>query len=171
MKTKTLLMAAVVAAILIGTSCSSNKSKSVDVDQLFSTYMTLDDIPSFAQKGSVDSVINLVETAFKSKDYKGVTNIIASNQSEFDEADFDLIYIYQGVSYAKTGKYDKAHEVLANNEIYDNSIYGQMANWYLAMSMMKGQNVSEAKKLFTKFANDPTNYKQAEAKEILKKMK
>lgn len=169
MRTKTILGATVLSIIILA-SCGQNKEKAVDIDSLISTYMSVDDIPSFTQRGSIDSVLNIIETSFNSKNYEAVNDIIIKNQESFADGDKDIVYIYQGVSYAKRGMYTEAYNVLANNEIYENSLYEQMANWYLAMSMMKTQNVSEAKKLFTAFANDPSHYKQEEAKEILKKL-
>lgn len=169
MRTRT-IFGATVLAILIFASCGQNKQKVVDFDSLISAYMTVDDIPSFTQRGSVDSVMNIIETSFNDKNYEAVNNIIISNQESFADSDKDIVYIYQGVSYAKRGMYTEAYDVLSNNEIYENSLYEQMANWYLAMSMMKTQNVSEAKKLLTSFANNPSHYKQEEAKEILRKM-
>lgn len=168
-KTKLIFSAAILFAVLMVTSCNSEPKGTVD--ELISTYMTADDLPTFTERGTTDSLLSLIETSFNSKEYELVNNIVIANQDSFSQEDLDAIYLYQGVAYAQRGMYDKAYDVLANKEIYDNSLYGQMANWYLAMAMLKNQKVSEAKKLFTQFANDEKHYKQEESKEILKKFK
>jgi len=161
---------AAVAAVLVLAIFFMRNNKTVDYGQLYDQYASLDELPSFTERGITDSVMSLIETQFYAKNFKSVNTVVEDNEEDFDEDQKSLVYIYQGVSYGERGMYQQAYDALSSTELYDNSIYSQMADWYLGLAMMRGESIAKAKEIFTLIAKDDGHYKQADAKQILKKL-
>ena len=178
MNTKNLFRIAGVVAVIavVFISCKNgnmpaNETAHADVSDLYKEYMDVSEIPTFTTRGATDSVLSLIEMSFTSKEFEKVNSIIADNESNFDEEQKDLIYIYQGISYGERSMYDKAYESLNNSEIFEGSLYEQMADWYLGMTLLSSNNLVKAKELFVSISENENHYKQQEAKTILKKIK
>ena len=171
MNIRTLLGTAAVAAVLvIGIVMLKNNSGATDYDALYAEYASLDELPTFTVRGVTDSVISLIETQFYAKEFEDVNNLISNNEESFDDDQRSLVSIYQGVAFGERGLYDEAYDVLSNAEIFENSIYAQMTDWYLALAFLNGESVPKAKELFKEMAQNDNHYKQAEAKQVLKKL-
>ena len=178
MDVKRLFRVAGIAAVLVvglllwkNFDSSSNDAVFADGKAIYSEYMDASEIPTFTVRGLTDSVLSLIETSFISKEFEKVNTIISSNESNFDEEQKDLIYIYQGISYGERNMYDKAYESLNNSEIFEGSLYEQMADWYLGMTLLSSNNMGKARELFVSISENENHYKQQEAKTILKKIK
>jgi hypothetical protein len=169
---KVLWSSLAVAAILILGVFLFKPNEKADATQLFSAYINTDEIPSFAERGGQsDSILILIETLFQQKRFEAVNELILNHQSDFNPETIDLISIYQGVAYGETAQYQNAVATFSNPEIFKYSIYQPMANWYLALYLLKSEQIIEAKIQFMEIAENSNHYKQKEALEILKKMK
>lgn len=164
-------LAGVAAIVVVGIILFNRKNQETpDHSQLYAEYASLDEVPSFTVRGATDSIINLIELQFQAKNFEDVNTLVVEHEDEFDEDQKSLMNIYQGISYGERGMYDQAYDVLDNTELFDNSIYSQMAEWYLGLALMKGDSDKRAKEIFMDIASNDNHYKQSEAKQILKRM-
>lgn len=161
----------VAAAIVLAVVFLNKGGADTDYGSVYDQYASLDEIPTFTVRGATDSVLSLIETQFYAKQFADVNTIINENEEAFDDDQKSLVSIYQGVSYGERGMYEEAYEVLSKRELFENSLYDQMAEWYLALALLNGEtSARRAVEMFKEIAGDDTHYKQAEAKQILKKL-
>ncbi len=167
------IAAVIVVALLLWKNFGSSSDKAVFADgkEVYNEYMDMSEVPTFTVRGATDSVLNLIETSFSSKEFEKVNTIISNNESAFDEDQKDLIYIYQGISYGERSMYEKAYESLNNTEIFEGSLYEQMADWYLGMTLLNSNNMHKAKEVFAGISQNENHYKQQDASKILKTIK
>lgn len=93
-------------------------------------------------------------------------------ESLASDTTFDLqtpAMLYGGISFLEINAPDKAIALLT--QISQNSLAAQEANWYIAMSYLQLEEVSEAVARIRQIAENPDHYKVREATELLDKLK
>lgn len=162
-------VASVAALIVIGFFIFK-PSNPIDYNQLYSAYMNVDEIPSFTERGTSDSILTLIEANFNAKNYDQTIEIISMYETNFPPEKTALINIYKGVTYTELGQYDEATSLLSEESIFSESLYNQMSQWFLALNYLKAEKIVEAKLILKEIAKNKQHYKFEEAKAILKKL-
>ncbi|MEZ5001591.1 MAG: hypothetical protein R2730_01030 [Chitinophagales bacterium] len=160
-----------IAAVLVICFLIFRPTPSIDHNALYSEYKNLDDIPTFVDRGSNDSVLSLIEKSFSEKDYGRTNEIISMYEAQFPSELSDQIHIYKAITYTETGKFDQAANLLSDQSIFSQSIYDQMSQWFLALNYLKANDINEARKILKEITRDKQHYKYKEAKTLLRKLK
>ncbi|MEZ5023295.1 MAG: hypothetical protein R2728_08565 [Chitinophagales bacterium] len=167
---RTLWQVASVAALIVIGIFIFKPSNSIDYNQLYSSYMNVDEIPSFTERGINDSVFALIEKNFNAKNYSQTIEIISMYETNFPPEKTDFINIYKGITYTELGRYDEATSLLSEESVFSESLYNQMSQWFLALNYLKAEKIAEAKQILKEIAKNKQHYKFEEARAILKKL-
>ncbi|CAL2082327.1 hypothetical protein [Tenacibaculum sp. 190524A05c] len=117
----------------------------LDTNTLYTTYADLNNLPSFAERGSVDNKEKLVmaEKFFKEKNYEKAASTF--DEILYSNKNVSGVYIYIAMAESELGNFDKAIEVLNELESSD-LIDSEKAYWYKSLVYIKANKVEQAKK-------------------------
>lgn len=164
------LLTGIAAAVVIGVfALRPILSPSVlDTNTLYTTYADLNNLPSFAERGSVDNKEKLVtaEKLFKEKNFEKA----ASTFDEILDSNKNVsgVYIYIAMAESELGNFDKAIEVLNELESSD-LIDSEKAYWYKSLVYIKANKVEQAKKEL-KIIIEKSLFNTSKAEELLKEL-
>ncbi len=158
-----ILSAAAAVILLFGVLFTGNSNES-----LYTDYYQASDLPSFTNRSDEASLLSKGSTAFKEDNLD--TSLTSFQEYIRTEKEVDpLVYVYTGLIYSEKENLEKAIEqfdLLESAQSLDRS----RALWYKALTYLKFDKVTEAKVMLTSILEDPSNYKYAEAKELLEKL-
>jgi len=163
---RTYLIAASVA-IIVCISLVVFNNNTPSNQELYATYYTSSDLPTFVTRGTSDAEVSNIVSKFNDKEYDDVLELV--NTASQEENSNPLLYIYSGMAQAELGKLDEAinqFELLENS----NSLDASRAYWYKALVYLDNDAVQKAKEQLQKLVSTPGNYKFAQAKELLEKL-
>ncbi len=152
---------AAVASVIIILGLFFNPT--ISNQDLYINYIYLDDLPSFATRGSVNSYENKLvkgQKFFEHGDYQKSLTIFESVLKEIKTN--ASLYIYIGIAQTEKGLYKKAENTfdsLIDSKLSD----AQMGYWYKALLYVKIDKIDEAKQLLNDIISKSLfNYKKAE---------
>lgn len=135
-------------------------------DTLFNQYYSSDNLVNVTRSGDANIVEAVIK--FQDKDYvfaqKLFKNLI--NQDKTNIA----CWFYYGISCIETESYDQAIQAFNTIILDDKNLYVEHAQWYLALTYLKNNQISLAKAQFATVANDPYNSHNKEAQRIISKL-
>jgi hypothetical protein len=161
---------ATAAVLIIGIFLFQPKEKQ-DSAKMFSAN-NVEELPSFnVRSATPDSILLQIEKAYNQQQFSKVNDLIEQHLADIPPEFRDLVSIYNGVAYGERALYPKAIEIFSNPDIFDDSIYQPMADWYLALYFLKSEKIIKAKILLMEIAENTNHYKQNEAAKLLKEIK
>ncbi|MCK8522691.1 hypothetical protein M0D21_13990 [Aquimarina sp. D1M17] len=135
-------------------------------DDLYGTYIHLDEIPSLVTRGNrTHSLLEKAQLLFEEKEYDRAVQFF-SEYHQKETTINPLSYIYNGIAYIELGKFDNALEQFELLE-QSKTLQAKKANWYKALVFLKQKNKVALKSILQTIISDNSNYKYTEAKEIL----
>ncbi len=140
----------------------------VDANGLYTTYIDLNNLPSFAERGTDDSTDQLTkaENLFKEKNY--VASAEAFDEFLKNDKSVSGAYIYAAIAQSELGNYTKGIEILQNLKSSD-LIDSEKAHWYKALIYVKSNQIEKAKKEL-KFITKKSLFNHLKAKELLSEL-
>ncbi len=140
----------------------------LDANGLYTEYASLENLPSFVERGSNDNNDNLNEgeKLFKEKKFK--ESLVVFTEYLKSNKEVSGAYIYAALAETELKNYDKAIGVLNELESSD-LIDAEKAYWYKALIYLKNDKINESKELLEKILKNNL-YKHKEAKELLDKL-
>ena len=166
---KTFWFIGIAASIAVLISVSLFVFKDTNYDELYASYVHIDEIPSLVTRG--DDINKLLENAqllFEDKKYQKATESFKEYHEKETSID-PLSYIYNGIAYTELNKFNEAlaqFELLRNS----NTLQSKKANWYKALVFLKQKKKRKLKDVLQTILLDKSNYKYREAQELLEKI-
>lgn len=158
-------LAAASVTILIILGCFLlNNINQPGSDVLFEQYYSSDAI--FTTRSGEDTENSNLTTGlqkFQKQDYDAAINLLKNIPGNI-VSDY-----YLGISYIETKQFLKAKNAFNAITEQENNLFSEQAEWYKALCMLKLNELTEAKQLFTSISNSSSLYNQ-NAKEILKEL-
>lgn len=157
-------VAAVIVLFIYG---ASSLLISPSESDLFETYYSTDDLPSFVQRGDELKDVDKAVSLFNEGDYKAALPLFEEYLSK--ENTNPLGYIYSALSHYNLGDKSKAIkelQILADSDSLDAS----RAYWYLALIHLNDGEIDKAKAALNRIVGDSENFKHKEAKELLSQL-
>lgn len=111
----------------------------------------------FTERGAEDANLKQAQDFFNQKEYKNAT--LAFGKIE-DLQNPELQYFY-AIALIETNDFSKA-EVLLNTIKAGNSVYKNKAAWYLALSDLKQNKISECKAMLKQIPSDAEDFDKAQ---------
>lgn len=166
-KTRSLyyILSAVAAVILLfGLLFTRNSNIS-----LYNDYYQISELPSFISRSDESSLTSKATSYFKKGD---LDNSLTSFKEYIENAGKDVdprVYIYTGIIYSEK---ENLKEAIAQFDLLEKSksLDRSRALWYKTLTYLKFDKTSEVKETLALILKDSTNYKYAEAKELLGKL-
>jgi len=145
-----------------------NNNKEPLGKQLFIEYYTIDDLPNFVSRGSLDNDIEVIYRAFEEENYSETLSAFSKYNNTAKVIDTTL-YLYKGMAHLQLEEINRAivaFDVVYNSELLDNS----KGLWFKALAYLKSTDKNSAKKTLEIIASDSTNFRAVDAKKILAKL-
>lgn len=162
-------VSSIAAIFLIGFFLFKNFTNPSNVD-LYNDYKNdWQELPSLTLRGD-NSHLTDIETLFKQKNYTKVLALLETSQKNNSKFTDPQLLIYLGITQLELDKNNEAVETF-NKLLQGNNLDAYKGHWYLALSYLKLNNTSLAKQELQLILSDTANFKDKEAKEILKKIK
>ncbi|MHA7057879.1 hypothetical protein ACWGOQ_0011705 [Aquimarina sp. M1] len=159
----------IAASIAVLLTVSLFVFKDANYDELYASYINLDEIPSLVTRGENTNVLlEEAQLLFEDKKYQETISSFASYHSVAASID-PLSYIYNGIAYLELNEYNNAlaqFELLANSK----TLQAKKANWYVALVYLKQKKKRKLKDVLQIIIADRSNYKYQEAQELLEKI-
>jgi tetratricopeptide (TPR) repeat protein len=153
-----LYVAAAVVIVLIAVQVLLKDS--VTNEELYYTYINLDDLPSFVIRNEAPKhTLAKAENFFEQKNYEAsialFKDILIENEKD------SRVYIYLGIAYTESGNYDKATKIF-NQLIASDLLDAEKGYWYKALLYLKMNDEKASKSVLeTIIANKYYNAEQA----------
>lgn len=141
----------------------------IDTNGLYATYSDLNNLPSFAERGSDDTSEKLVtaEKLFKQKEYSKAVSAfeeILNNDKSVSGA-----FIYKALAESELGNFDKAIEIL--NELQSSDLIdAEKAYWYKSLVYLKANKPKKTKKELETIV-EKSLFNKEKAEELLEKLR
>ncbi|WP_299439705.1 hypothetical protein [uncultured Aquimarina sp.] len=166
---KTFWFIGVAASIAVLISVSLFVFKDTNYDELYASYVHIDEIPSLVTRGEdANKILEKAQLLFEDKKYQKATESFAAYHKKETAID-PLSYIYNGIAYTELNKFDEAlaqFELLGNS----NTLQSKKTNWYKALVFLKQKRKRKLKDVLQTILSDTSNYKYKEAQELLGKI-
>ncbi|WP_299884851.1 hypothetical protein [uncultured Lacinutrix sp.] len=152
-------------AILITVSLFVFKENSLN--ELYTQYIHLNEIPSLVTRGKdSNKLLENAQLLFEDQKYqKAVETFIKYHRKE--DSIEPLSYIYMGVAYLELNEFDKA---LKQFEELSNTLQAKKINWYKAMTFLKQNKKDELIAVLQTILSDTNNYKYKEAQVLMQQV-
>ena len=143
-------------------------NKKASGTDLYASYFNPKELPSFTTRGDGGILLAKATSSFAESRFPEALdgfNTYLKEQDAFNP----LVYIYTGLIQAEQGDIEKAiaqFELLENANTIDKS----KALWYKALTYLKFEKKTIAKKVLGEIIENPANYKFKEAQELIKKL-
>lgn len=135
-------------------------------ERLFKKYYNTEQVINVARSGNdqlFDAMLKYQQKQFAE------ASVLFDKILETDESNI-AVRFYSGISSIETQHYDKAIKAFRYIITHNDNLFIEHATWFLGLTYLKQDFAEEAKKVFIAIANNPDNYYQSKAKEILTKM-
>ncbi|WP_299210956.1 hypothetical protein [uncultured Aquimarina sp.] len=168
-QSKTFWFIGIAASIAVLITVSLFVFKDNNYDDLYASYVHLDEIPSLVTRGEdTNKLLENAQLLFEDKKYQEATESFAAYHAKETSID-PLSYIYNGISYIELNKFDEAlaqFELLASS----NTLQSKKTHWYKALVLLKQKKKRKLKDVLQTIIADKSNYKYKEAQELLEKI-
>ena len=135
-------------------------------DDLFRKYYSTENILNVARSRNANIVEAVIK--FQQKDYKTASQLFSIIlQSETGNA---ATWFYNGIACIETEQFDNAIKSFQRIITDDNSLYIELAEWYLGLCYLKNNEMNKAIAQFRKIASDSKNYYKVDAQQLLAKL-
>lgn len=156
----------IAASIAVLIAISTFVFRSNNYEELYAQYLEVESIPSLVTRGEEkEQLLQNAQLLFEDQKYDKA--VIAFEQYQNTSGSVNpLSYIYTGISYIETNKFQKA---IAQFELLkaSNTLQSKKANWYIAMTYLKQGKERKLKEILQHILSDSTHYKYKEASELL----
>ncbi|MBW1297465.1 tetratricopeptide repeat protein [Aquimarina litoralis] len=156
----------IAASIAVLLTVSLFVFKDNNYDDLYASYIHLDEIPSLVTRGEDNhTLLEKAQLLFEAQKYNEAVQSFSEYHQKETSID-PLSYIYNGISYIELGKFDNAlkqFELLKKS----NTLQAKKADWYKALVFLKQKNKVALKTVLNTITANSSNYKYQEAKELL----
>ncbi len=146
---------AIVFTFVIPSSKTNNKG-------LYAEYAQHDAVNNTVRGGTQEALMKEASTSYNNKNYAAAIKPLEQLKDSSAQAAFML-----GVSYMETNVFDHAVAVF-DLLTYGHSIYKEKAEWYIALTYLKKEDIVKCKDQLKAIANASSYY--AKAQELLKKL-
>lgn len=157
--------AAAAAAILI-LVFNVTLNRQQNADELYAAYFSAKDIPSLVTRNGELSLKSGGVNAFQSGSYQTAIDSFNLYLERSDVID-PMAYLYLGNSYLELKKYNESIDAF-NRLIQSQSLDSSRGLWFKALAYVKQNKIKSAKTTLRQLIDDPSGYKNNEAKALLK---
>ncbi|WP_027392303.1 tetratricopeptide repeat protein [Aquimarina latercula] len=165
-QSKTFWFIGIAASIAVLITVSLFVFKETNYDELYASYIHLDEIPSLVTRGEdTNKMLEDAQLLFEEQKYQKATELFTTYHQKEKSID-PLSYIYNGISYVELNKFDEAlsqFQLLRDS----NTLQAKKANWYKALVYLKQKDKKELIAVLQTIVSDSNAYKYQEAKELL----
>ena len=156
----------IAASIAVLLTVSLFVFKDNNYDDLYASYVHLDDIPSLVTRGEdTHKLLEEAQLLFEAQKYEEATQSF-SEYHQKETTINPLSYIYSGIAYIELGKFDSALAQFKQLE-NSNTLQAKKAKWYRALVFLKQKNRTKLKEALQSILHNNSNYKYKEAQELL----
>ena len=127
------------------------------------------ELPSLTLRGNTNDFTS-IETLFRQKKYKKSLLLLETHKQKTTSSLDPQLLLYEGILNLELNKKEEAVRIFKELLIKD-TLDAFKAHWYLALSYLKTNNLTLAKQELQIIINDPKNFKDKEAKELLAQLK
>lgn len=137
---------------------------------LYSNYNTWNELPSLIERSaSQNQMLQNAEQAFINKDYLTANTLYSQYIKQENTTNYN-VYLYLGITQIELNKNEEA--LLSFNKVIEsNSLDFSKGYWYKALTYLKIKDNANAIVQLEIIIKNPENYKFAEAKKLLEKLK
>ncbi|SNR15466.1 hypothetical protein [Tenacibaculum jejuense] len=157
--------------VVISMSYSIFFTSSEDNSILFDTYYNeaITALPSTINRNETNNALQKGQTFFDEKNYTEAINSLLAYQKNNTEVINPIAYSLCGFSYLALQDLKKSEEqfLLLKNS---NTLQAKKADWYLALTYLKGNKTKKLKEVLKKITSDSKNYNFNTAKILLDKL-
>lgn len=156
----------IAASIAVLLTVSLFVFKDNNYDDLYASYVHLDEIPSLVTRGEdTHKLLEEAQLLFEAQKYEEATQSFSEYHQK--EATINpLSYIYNGIAYIELGEFD--HALVQFKRLEDsNTLQAKKAKWYRALVFLKQKNRTKLKQTLQTILDNNSNYKYKEAQELL----
>lgn len=114
-------------------------------ENLYADYSNLSDLPSLTQRSDADKLLSEAENLFLDKQYLATVRSLELYNEKYNSQSVNTL-LYQGMSYLELKQYSKAELIFKTLQNSD-SLDKNKAHWYLALSSLKQENITNTKKV------------------------
>jgi tetratricopeptide (TPR) repeat protein len=158
-------LAAASLAILLtfGSAYYYYSKRDLTNEMLFKQYYSSENVINISRSSDANIIEAIIK--FQEKDYTH-SAILFSQLLERDTDNYAAWYFY-GICLIEMQNYGRA--IQAFNHIIDDSqnLYGENAEWYISLCLLKNDQLEKAKRQLQKIAASPENSHQSSAKQLL----
>lgn len=157
-------MTSIAAVVLLfaGVYFSSSSSNN---SELYASYYTSSDLPSFTTRSGDDNLLSKATTSYRGEDYDKALSLFETYIKTSDAVD-PLAYIYTGMIYAEKNQLDASISQLELLE-KSNSIDAERAYWFKALVYLKFDDKQSAIKNLKVLQSSKSNYKKTQVNDLL----
>jgi len=134
-------------------------------EKLFKTYYSSENIIDITRSDEV----NVAIVRFKDKDY-AEASVLFSNIIKRDSTNIAVIF-YNGICQIENNELENAIKSFQYIIRYEDTLYVEHAEWYLALCYLKTHQLDLAKVQFKKIVSEDDNYYKKDAQKILSELK
>ncbi len=160
-------VAAVLAIALLGWQFLGSSEWSSD--ELYAKYSAYENLPGMTDKNG-ENVLAEAEIAFKQGNYELAEEKLSSYHFNPEDGFSDIATIYRALSVAEIGRLEEALAIIAPVAEDDNSLRREDAQYYLALLLLKKNDIERSQALLNAIANDAGHKRATQARELLRRM-
>ena len=169
-KMKRILMyvGAVAAIFIAGLFLVRQFNQESDTKQLYVTYKNWDELPSLTLRDQ-NSDAAKIEQKFRAENYKESLVLLNAYVLKSNQEVNPQMLMYIGVSQLELNQNTSAIDTFTKL-LQSNTLDAPKAHWYLALCYLKNQDLEKAKNQLKLLIENPTNFKNNEARDLLGKL-
>jgi len=156
----------IAAIFIIGVFVFLQLHKNIDAKSLYAKHKNWQELPSLTLR-DLRTDLAEAEKLFKQQKYQEAFIIFSKYQTENDSILNPQVLLYIGVTQLELHKNEKAIESF-ETLLHSNTLDASKADWYLALTYLKLEEIGQAKKHLEQLVKTPNGYKNAVAIELLR---
>ena len=136
-------------------------------ENLYADYSNLSELPSLTQRSDADKLLSDAEKLFLNKQYLGAVRSLELYNEKYNSQSANTL-LYKGMCYLELKQYTKA-ELIFNTLKSSDTLDKNKAYWYLALTSLKQENITDTKKILQVIVSN-SYYNNQKAEQLLAKL-
>ena len=136
-------------------------------ENLYADYSNLSELPSLTQRSDADKLLSDAEKLFFNKQYLGAVRSLELYNEKYNSQSANTL-LYKGMCYLELKQYTKA-ELIFNTLKSSDTLDKNKAYWYLALTSLKQENITDTKKILQVIVSN-SYYNNQKAEQLLAKL-
>jgi hypothetical protein len=165
---RVLSLAAAIAILIVAFFVAENMNQPSSASDLFAAHFELPSPMGERNASAQSEVWNEAMLAYTNRDFDKTITMLSPLLDKDDFLFPNRGKLYIGLCRLMKQENDQAFELF--DDISSESSYVQDAEWYRALTLLKMNNLEEAKNAFQKIAQQKRHFKQQEAEKILENL-